>query len=177
MELFRLTRVVAQSLLRPPLAPLEASRVALRVWPADLDLNLHMNNGRYLSLMDLGRFDLLGRMGLVREALRRKWRPMVGSATVRFRRSLEPLQRYELVSRVVCWDEKWLFMEQNFEREGKILASGLVKGLLRAPTGNVPSRELFRLAGHDLESPPIPEGIALWQQAEERLAAARPRSA
>ena len=31
----------------------------MRVWPNDLDTNAHMNNGRYLTLMDLGRFDLM----------------------------------------------------------------------------------------------------------------------
>ena len=31
------------------------TRVALRVWPNDLDLNLHVNNGRYLALADIGR--------------------------------------------------------------------------------------------------------------------------
>lgn len=51
----------------------EESRVAFCVWPNDCDLNLHMNNGRYLSLMDLGRVYLTAQSGLLREALRRRW--------------------------------------------------------------------------------------------------------
>jgi len=35
----------------------DVSRVHARVWPTDLDLSLHVNNGRYLTLMDLGRSD------------------------------------------------------------------------------------------------------------------------
>ena len=31
----------------------DASRVSFRVLPNDCDLNFHMNNGRYLTFMDL----------------------------------------------------------------------------------------------------------------------------
>ena len=41
-----------------------------RVWPHDLDTSLHMNNGRYWTLMDLGRADLMIRSGLWPSILR-----------------------------------------------------------------------------------------------------------
>ena len=44
---------------------LEESRVAFRVLPNDCDVNLHMNNGRYLSFMDLGRVHLVAQVGLM----------------------------------------------------------------------------------------------------------------
>ncbi|WP_375731226.1 thioesterase family protein, partial [Azospirillum sp. B506] len=43
---------------------LEPSTLRFRVWPTDLDLNLHMTNARYFSVMDLGRTDLAIRVGL-----------------------------------------------------------------------------------------------------------------
>lgn len=46
----------------------DESHLAMRVWPTDLDVQRHMNNGRYLSLMDLGRMDLLVRSGFWRAA-------------------------------------------------------------------------------------------------------------
>ena len=42
----------------------EESRVAFCVWPNDCDLNLHMNSGRYPTLMDLGRVHLTAQSGL-----------------------------------------------------------------------------------------------------------------
>src|SRR5207253_9062755 len=36
------------------------------------DTNGHMNNGRYLTLLDLGRLDLLLRIGAARPAMRKK---------------------------------------------------------------------------------------------------------
>ena len=48
-------------------------QLPLRVLPNDLDTNLHLNNGRYLTLMDLGRVDLMLRMGVMGELRRRRW--------------------------------------------------------------------------------------------------------
>jgi len=45
---------------------LNSSRLPLRVWPNDLDLFGHMNNGRYLTLMDLGRLQIVMKSGLLR---------------------------------------------------------------------------------------------------------------
>jgi len=127
---FRLIRVLIGVAWRPPLGLLEESVVELRVWPNDLDVNLHMTNGRYLTLMDLGRFDLIFRMGMLRQMFRRRWSPVAASATIRFRRSLAPFQRFLIRSRLVCWDQRWIYFEQRFESEGRLVALGDVRALL-----------------------------------------------
>lgn len=168
--LVRLVAVLLGLLVRGRLGPLDESVVTFRVWPNDLDLNGHMNNGRYLTLMDLGRVDLMGRIGVARVAVKWRWRPVVGSATIRFRRSLRPFERYTLKSRVVCWDEKWFFIEQCFERAGTVVAVGLVKGLMRGPAGNVPTAEVLRAIDVTLASPDMPPAIRLWQQSDALVA-------
>ena len=52
---------------------LEESRISFRVLPNDCDINGHLNNGRYLSFMDLGRLHLVAQIGLLRVILRRRW--------------------------------------------------------------------------------------------------------
>ena len=61
--IFRLIRIVIAALMGQRLGLLDTSEVRLRVWPSDLDFNLHMNNGRYFTVMDLGRIDLMIRIG------------------------------------------------------------------------------------------------------------------
>jgi acyl-CoA thioesterase FadM len=164
--LLRFLKTMLVSIWRRHIGPLDESVIHLRVWPNDLDLNLHMNNGRYLSIMDLGRLDLLARMGVAVPAMRRRWIPLVGSAAIRFLRSLDPFEAYELHSRILCWDEKWFYMEQRFERGDVTAAIGVVKGLLRGPDGNIRPLEVLGLIGAAIESPPMPEWIALWQRGE-----------
>lgn len=168
--LVRLLLVLAGALRRPRLHPLDEAVVRFRVLPNDLDYNLHMNNGRYLSVMDLGRLDWVVRAGIVPMLLRRRWNPVVGSLTVRYRRPLEPFDRYELRTRIVGWDEKWFYVEQRFERRGEVVARAFVKGLFLAPGGaRVPPGEVVAASGREVEPPPMPEGIREWTHAESIL--------
>lgn len=166
--LIRLWCTLAAGLWKPPLGPLDASRVLLRVWPNDLDVNLHLTNSRYLRAMDLGRWDLGWRSGLLREGAKRRWFPLVGSATLRFRKGIRPFQRFELRSQVVAWDEKWIWFEQGFWVGEKLHALGRVKVLFRGRRGNVPTAELFAACGvADAPARRLPESIRLWQDAED----------
>ena len=166
--LLRLWSTLASGLAKPRIDMLEECRVALRVWPNDLDSNLHMNNSRYLLAMDLGRWDYGVRTGVLGKALPRRWFPVVGTATLGFRRSLDPFQRFELATRLVGWDEKWWWFEQRFEVAGRIHAVGRVKALFRGPEGNVaPAAMLEAIGRKDLEPPALPEPIRFYQQAEE----------
>lgn len=62
----RLLIVIIGTAFRPRLAPDSISRIRGCVLPNDLDLNFHMNNGRYLTVLDLGRIDFLLRIGLAK---------------------------------------------------------------------------------------------------------------
>lgn len=156
-------------LLRPRLRPLDESVVAFRVWPNDLDVNLHMNNGRYLTLMDLGRLDLIVRIGVLGTLRRRRWSPVIGSLKIRYRRSLLPFQRYTIRTRLLCWDDRWFFLEQRFERRGELVSIALVKGLFLGPEGRVPTQAIVDASGYRIDSPPAPEAVAAWQDAERVL--------
>ncbi|GAB5388360.1 MAG: thioesterase family protein [Alphaproteobacteria bacterium] len=151
---------------------LDPSVMTMRVWPTDLDLNFHMNNGRYLSIMDLGRTDMMVRSGMLKPVLKNGWMPVIAAANMRYRRSLEPLQKYLLKSRLVCWDEKWVFIEQTFETmDGKTAAVGVVKATILTKKGTLPTADLIAALGHeDLQSPPMPQDIAVWMAAEQGLA-------
>jgi acyl-CoA thioesterase FadM len=166
MLLLRTLKVVVKAFMSPKLKPLETSRISLRVWPNDIDLNLHMNNGRYLSIMDLGRVDMMVRNGILSVMLKRRWRPMVGAATIRYRRGLRPFTRYDLTTRIVCWDHKWFFMEQTFEQGGEVCAVAVIKGLFVGPRVKVGTRELAESVGFSGDSPPMPETIRNWQDWE-----------
>jgi acyl-CoA thioesterase FadM len=167
--LLRSLKTLVAAFFRPRLSPLDESVVRFRVWPNDLDINLHMNNGRYLTLMDLGRLDLIVRMGVLGELRRRRWNPVVGSLKIRYRRSLLPFQEYAIRTRLLCWDDRWFFVEQRFERGGDLLAIALVKGLFLGPEGRIPTQAVVDASGHSLESPPAPEAVLAWQEAERVL--------
>lgn len=151
--------------------PLAPSVLALRVWPNDLDPNRHLNNGRYLTLMDLGRFDLTLRSGLMRVILRRRWMPVLGDAAITFQRPLKLFQRFTLTTTIVGWDEKWIYMEQTFEHEGKRAATAFVKGILRGKEGSVPTAEVMAAVGVMSAPPPLPAPFREWVRVADALRA------
>jgi acyl-CoA thioesterase FadM len=162
----RIPALAIRQHIRPlaPLCLLDEDQVRFRVWPDDIDLNLHMNNARYLNWMDYGRTRLLARTRLLEHILRSRWKPLVGAVWVTYRRSLPLFARFMLGSRLMCWDERWFYLEQTFTGREGLVAVGWVKGLLRGPDGNLPPQEVLAGIQPDIASPPIPEAIANWNE-------------
>ena len=150
---------------RKPITMLETSAINMRVWPNDLDINIHVNNGRYLTLADLGVVNLLGRVGLFRAALRKGWRPMVVSALASFRRPLKPFQKYRLETRILGWYENWAFFQSQFIVKGEVKATVVTKGIFLGREGPVPALQVVALTGRAAESPALPEWVAHWDAA------------
>jgi acyl-CoA thioesterase FadM len=148
----------------PPLGVLDQDRLRLRVWPHDIDLNLHLNNARYLSIMDYGRTHLLARTGLLTHILRSRWRPLIGAAWVTYRRSLPVFAAFTLTSRMVCWDERWFYFEQTFTGDEGLAAVGWVKAVLRDARGNLAPQQVMESIAPGAVSPPVPEAIAIWNE-------------
>lgn len=116
----RLLCLIASSFFRPKLDPArDVSRLRFRVWPHDLDTSLHLNNGRYWTLMDLGRADIMIRSRLWRAVMRNGWVPVVGAGQIRFRRELRPFQPFTLESRIVTWFEGQVVIEHRVVSRAK----------------------------------------------------------
>ena len=156
---FRLLWLIATTWRRPRFAlPGGASRLRFRVWPHDLDTSMHMNNGRYWTLMDLGRTDLVIRSGLWRGVLRQGWTPVVSAATIRFRRELRLFQAFDLETRLLHWDDTRFVIEHRLvdAASGTVAAYALVLAGLydRKARRFVPVADLLAASGSPPAGPP-----------------------
>lgn len=152
---FRLLWLAIVGRRRSRVSILGPCRTPFRVLPTDLDVLRHMNNGVYFSLMDVARVDLMIRAGALRVMRSRGWYPVVVAETMQFRRSLLPFQRFEIVTRVVTWDDKSFLLEQWFERDGEMVARALLRSrFLSKRGGAVPTAELLAAVGVPFEPAP-----------------------
>ncbi len=164
--LFRILFYKLTGLFRKPLRFPETSILKMKVFPTDLDIYGHMNNGRYLTLMDLGRMDWAKRVGLLDTAHRKKWSPLVASIMIRYRRPFQVFDSFNLQTRVVGWDDKWLYLEQQFKRGGVVLSSAVVKCIFRGREGNISMPRLLGELGVDASSGVVPDYLKKWEEVE-----------
>lgn len=158
---FRLLWLLITARRRAPLSlPGEPSVLTFRVWPHDLDPSLHMNNGRYLAIMDLGRIDLLLRSGIGGAVWRNGWTPVANAAIIRFRRELRLFTRYRLETQILSWSEQTVIIAQTFvfadgDREGQVAARAIFKGAIydRKAHRYVPVSDLMATVGMAVPSP------------------------
>ncbi|HZB62818.1 MAG TPA: thioesterase family protein [Microvirga sp.] len=176
----RLLHLILASFVRRRLDPArDVSRLAFRVWPHDLDTSLHMNNGRYWTLMDHGRADIMIRSGLWRPILKHGWVPLVGAGQIRFRRELRPFRFFTLETRILTWSEGHVVMEHRLlskARDGSPIlnAIALVRAGIydRRKKRYVPMSRLLEEIGLKAEPPQASPEVEAFLRAEETLKSA-----
>ena len=157
---------------RPKADLLTTTTVRLRVWPNDLDLNLHVNNGRYLTLADIGRIHWFLRTGVLGVARRHGAFPVIGDAIAKFRCDLRLFQTFQLHTRLVGWDQKWAFIEHRFVRAGRVLGVVAVRGAFKGPDGLLDPKVLASDLALPPVSPTLPDWALRFEEAAEQLSEA-----
>ena len=177
---FRLLWYLVTVWRRPTLeAAHEVSTLYFRVWPTDLDLSMHMNNGRYLTLMDLGRLDFMVRSGLWRPLLRHRWTPIASGIAIRFRRELRLMDKVALETRLLTWNDVTVVMEQVIRfasgpRSGQVASRAMFKGGLydRKTKSFVTIATMMHEIGVDEEAPPATPEVEAFLKTDEVIRAA-----
>ncbi len=146
----------------PSLGALDAHVSYHRIWPQDLDPWRELNNGRTLTLFDLGRIPMARRMGLDRVLAQNGWGLTVAGNSLRYRRRVTLFQRLRQVSRVIGWDDRFIYMEQSFWRGDDCTAHMLLRSAIISKGGMVPPAKMVAALGADMPSPPLPEWAQAW---------------
>lgn len=135
-------------------------------WPWDLDMWVELNNGRTLTLYDLGRIPLAVRTGLGAVIRQRRWGITVAGSTVRYRRRVRMFHRVEMRSRCIGWDGRFLYMEQSMWRRGECTSHLLLRSAVTSAKGIVPPLEVLAALGQSMESPALPGWVKAWIAAD-----------
>lgn len=149
----------------------------------ETDYNLHKSNSTYFTDLDVSRTALVTRLyspgvGLVSKELdkefldaskkegkrapRRKAITIVlGSVYCSFKREIKPFELYEVHSKVISWDKKWMYILSSFMRpasrpggEKTLLATALSKYVVKKGRLTVSPERILRLGGF-LPAPPV----------------------
>jgi acyl-CoA thioesterase FadM len=172
--LLRTLLLLFTSSRRPSLSIWDTSSLPMRVLPTDIDIAMHVNNGMYFSLMDLGRFDLMARSGTWKKMRRRGWSPVAAGETIAFRKSLQLWQRYTIESRIIGLDAKAIYFEQRMVVDGEIYARAHIATRLVSRGRPVSQEEIFAEFGEPPAELELPGWIHEWRETNALPGARRP---
>lgn len=104
----------------------------------DIDNFLEMNNGRILTLLDLGRNDFAIRTGLGKKLLTNRWGLVVAGSTIQYRKRIRLFDKITIKTRICAIDERWFYIEQTMYAKGVPTSHALLRtGVTNLMTGKV----------------------------------------
>ena len=98
----------------------------------ECDYNLHKSNSTYFTDLDISRSHLVTCLlgnGINKARIVSKQSAgvskdrfvlAVGGVTCHFKKEIKPYEAYEVWTRVLCWDEKWLYLVSHFIKAGSV---------------------------------------------------------
>ncbi|KAK5643137.1 hypothetical protein RI129_006982 [Pyrocoelia pectoralis] len=82
---------------------------------SDLDIIFkHMNNARYVRELDFARFHFYDRTGIYKAIIGKKGNILQSACIIRYRRTIPLFTMYKITTKIVYWDEKSVYLEQQF---------------------------------------------------------------
>lgn len=150
----------------PPLSPIEAHVSTHICWPWDLDPWIELNNGRTLTLYDLGRIPMAQRTGLISVMRKKRWGITVAGNSTRYRRRIRMFDRFTMISRVIGWDHRFIYMEQSMWRHGECCNHMLLRSAVTSSEGIVAPSRIMEALDMTFDSPPLPDWVQAWIRAD-----------
>lgn len=150
-----------------PALPILGSHISHHIcWPWDLDPWVELNNGRTLTLYDLGRIPLGQRTGLVKTLKANGWGLTVAGNTTRYRKRVVMFDRLEMHTRCIGWDARFFYMEQSMWKGADCTSHILLRSATISKSGMVPPQTVLKAMGEDIESPVLPDWVQAWIAAD-----------
>lgn len=170
LHMYPLARLTLVSLKASQATPLEPGGVAetrFRCRPWDLDMFLEMNNGRVLTLYDLGRFDLSIRTGLAKVLKQNRWGLAVAGSSVRYRKPIRIFDKVVMRTQVLGFDDKWIYLSQSMRVKDQPVSSLLVRTCVTEAGRSLPTADVRRAMNVDDWNAPLPAWVEAWDRSDQ----------
>ncbi|WP_102223961.1 acyl-CoA thioesterase [Acidimangrovimonas sediminis] len=149
-----------------PASPFETLVTHHRCWPWDLDPWRELNNGRTLTLYDLGRIPFFQRTGIVGAMRTNRWGASIAGASVRYRKRIKLMARFEMRTRMLGWDHRFSYVEQSLWLGETCANHILLRVAVTDAQGIVAPAKVGAALGVSGESPALPSWVQAWIAAD-----------
>ena len=142
----RLARVIAKSKFQKKVSfdSTHNECINLRVLPQDIDLFMELNNGRYVTLLDLGRFSYGAKVNMGKFLKKNNWSLTIVGTYNEYRHRLRLFQKFILETKIIGYDENWFYFFQKIQRNNKTHMASIVKFSYTSSTGLVMPKDVIK---------------------------------
>lgn len=165
---FRTIKTILSAKYRSSLNFGDSGILNLRAGLTDIDHYGEINNGRQLTLMDLGRYDLGVRGGLMKLISEKKWGFAIGGSSTRSRRRITLWKKFQLHSEVIGHDGRWFYFHQKMCQGATICSSALIKAGVVSKNGLVPAAQVMEEFPDNTWTGELPGWVTAWIDAESQ---------
>lgn len=144
----------------------ESSTLQLRAGLTDIDIFFELNHARYITYMELARWDHSCRIGFVTLMKKKRWAVAIGGVSIRYRRRIPFMRKFTLTTRLLCHDQRWFYFLQETHSRNRICSSALVKAGVTSREGLVPATDVLKVMGMQDWNPAMPDWVDAWIKAE-----------
>lgn len=148
-------------------APGELCESTIICMPWDIDMFLEMNNGRVLTLYDLGRFNLAIRTGLAKILKTNRWGLVVAGCSVRYRRRIRMFDKVTMRTQVVAVEGRWFYIEQSMWVKGQPASSILLRTGVTSKGKTIDGNEVIKAMNAQDWKPEVSDWVRSWIDSEE----------
>ena len=138
-----------------------------RAWPWDTDMFGELNNGRILTLFELGRWQSTMRLGLARIFLKDGLTFAVAGVSIRYRKRIPLFQRYRMQTRFIGHGRRFFYVEQSMWQGDACMNQMLLRAAIRERGQTLPPDEFLRRYGLPVEQPGMPDWVRNWMAADD----------
>lgn len=135
----------------------------------DIDHFVEMNNGRILTLFDLGRNDFAIRSGLAKKLIQHRWGLVVAGSTIQYRKRVRLFDKVTIKTKIVGIDARWIYVDQTMWVKGQPTCHALLRtGITNFVSGKVlPTDQVLTAIGEQDFVMPIDDWVKSWAEADK----------
>lgn len=134
-----------------------------RVRLIDIDSNLQLRTGTYTRIMDRRRREHGLLTGLLDHMAKARLNTVLANTEIAYVRELRPYQRFQVHTRLLGWDDKYLYYDQRFDSQNKLHTHALHRLACLHGGQAAGTSALQEALGHHHPSPPLPEYVENWK--------------
>ena len=164
----RLTKELVRQKFLKSISISEVHTYYTMCWPVDLDPWWELNNGRTLTLYDLGRISFLLRTGLKDKVVKQGWRFTVAGSSIRYRKRVTMFTLLKVNTRFIGWDERFIYFQQTMWGKTQPISSILIRSGITDTNGIVNSDQFLKIMGPEAINIDLPNWANAWSKAEAK---------